>query len=132
MKKAGLLNKKALLVIISFIVSLGFMMAIYFTGGIWFETNDDVFISEMLSGKITGVPEFHCPYVGTMITYPITLLYRILPAVPWWGIFVFSILFLSVFLNLSSFVLAAKRVYEVFLFTVITFCIFIARIHNYG
>lgn len=132
MKKDSFANKIQFKIIFSVLVSAAFILLIYFTCGIWFETNDDVFIAEMLSGKLTGVPEYHCPYVSSIITIPISLLYRAFAGVPWWGIFLVSLLFISVFINVFCVVSKGKNLLQILLFTCIEMCIFIAGIHVFG
>lgn len=55
------------------------------TLGICFETNDDKFIAEILSGALTGEPESHAVYLNYLLSAPLALLYRITTAVPWYG-----------------------------------------------
>ena len=117
---------------LSLILTLTFMVLLYFTGGIWFDTNDDVFIEELLSGKITGTPEWRCRYVSALITWPITGLYKVLPNVPWWGILIFSVLFLSVFISLYCTVLLSDTLFKMCLFMASSFTVIIAGIHSFG
>lgn len=53
--------------------------------GICFETNDDKFITEILSGAVTGEPEAHVVYVNYLLSAPLALLYRLMGQVPWYG-----------------------------------------------
>lgn len=55
--------------------------------GIFFETNDDKFITEILSGAYTGTPNAHVGYVSYPLTLPISLLYRVTNKLPWYGLF---------------------------------------------
>ena len=132
MKKVSPANKIQFKILFSVLVSAAFILLIYFTCGIWFETNDDVFITEMLSGKLTGVPEYHCPYVSSIITIPISLLYRAFAGVPWWGIFLFTPLLLSIFINVFCLALKGKNLIQILIFTAIQFGIFIEGIHVFG
>lgn len=81
--------------ILSLSISLIFMLVVYYTCGIWFETNDDVFVSELLSGKLTGTPEPYCTFISLIVTYPVSLMYKLFPVVAWWGIFIFIVLLAS-------------------------------------
>ena len=117
MKKVSPANKIQFKILFSVIVSAAFILLTYFTCGIWFETNDDVFIAEMLSGKLTGVPEYHCPYVSSIITLPISLLYRAFAGVPWWGIFLFTLLLLSIFIIVFCLVSKGKNLIQILVFT---------------
>ena len=118
--------------VFSFLISVMFLLGIYRFCGIWFETNDDVAISELLSGKITGLPDYHCPYVKTFITWPISCLYRLTTKVPWWGILIFSVLFLGVFLNLYYTMKLANNFKELFLIVITEMAIFVGGIHCFG
>jgi len=55
--------------------------------GIFFETNDDKCITEILSGVLTGEPDGHAEYVNYCLALPVSLLYRITAKVPWYGLF---------------------------------------------
>ena len=132
MKKVSPANKIQFKILFSVLVSAAFILLTYFTCGIWFETNDDVFIAEMLSGKLTGVPEYHCPYVSSIITLPVSLLYRAFAGVPWWGILLFMLLLLCIFINVFCLALKGKNLIQILIFTAIQFCIFIAVIHVFG
>lgn len=88
--------------------SLLFFLAVYLTCGVWFETNDDVFISELLSGKITGAPEYHIPFVSIFLTAPISALYKNFANIPWWGIFVAAILLVSLAIITYSLISQSK------------------------
>lgn len=118
--------------LISSLISACFMASVYFLCGIWFETSDDVAISEMLSGKITGNSEFHCPYVRTFISWPISLLYRLSQNVPWWGILIFIILLLVVAVNLYYFLTFSKNIWEHILIATSVMTVFVAGIHVFG
>ena len=94
-------NRRAFVIsriIFSVVISILFIWAIYQTCGIWFETNDDVFISELLAGKLTGVSEYHCTFLNILVAYPISLLYGLNSSVPWWGLFLLTLLFSDIFL----------------------------------
>lgn len=64
------------------LVLLGFVM---YKTGCYFETNDDRYITSILSGVITGSPDAHAIYVNYLLTFPLSLLYRITIKVPWYG-----------------------------------------------
>ncbi len=126
------LHGKKFRLLISLVISACFMASVYFLCGIWFETSDDVAISELLSGKITGNSEFHCPYVRTFISWPISLLYRLSQSIPWWGIFIFIILFMVVAINLYYFLTFSKSIWEHILIATSVMTVFVAGIHVFG
>lgn len=55
--------------------------------GCFFETNDDRFITGLLSGNMGGVPDAHAVYVNFIISWPLSLLYRLAGNIPWYGLF---------------------------------------------
>lgn len=119
-------------IVFSLLISVGFLAAVYRFCGIWFEVNDDVSISELLSGKILGKPEYHCPYVRTMITGPVSLLYRIANKVPWWGILLFLLMAFVIFINIYYVVGFADNIVKVLLIGAFEMAIFVAGIHCFG
>ncbi len=52
-----------------------------------YSTNDDLFIKSIVSGEVTGKPEFRCIYLGILPGLMISRLYMLFPTVPWYGIF---------------------------------------------
>lgn len=71
-------------------VSLVMILFVCQKTGIYFETNDDRYITSILSGVITGSPDAHVIYVNYLLALPLSLLYRITTMVPWYGgLFVF-------------------------------------------
>lgn len=58
---------------------------VWYRTGIYFETNDDKCITEILCGRMTGSPDAHAVYVSYLLSLPLSLLYRAAPAVPWYG-----------------------------------------------
>lgn len=123
---------KKLIWLFSLLGAALFLALIYFTAGIWFETNDDVFISEMLAGRITGEPEFRSSFISTLITLPISGLYRAFPAVPWWGMVVFGMLFATAWLNLYFILKKASGWSELVIYAIGEMALLVAGIHCFG
>ncbi len=73
--------KKCLAIFVPFVL-IGFVL---YKTGCCFETNDDRYITSILSGVITGSPDAHAIYVNYLLTFPLSLLYRITAKVPWYG-----------------------------------------------
>lgn len=67
-------------------VSTALVAAVWLKTGIYFETNDDRLITEILSGVIGGEPAAQTVYVNGLLSVPLSLLYRITGNVPWYGI----------------------------------------------
>lgn len=76
-----------------------------------FYNNDDLYLQELVSGVMTGTPESHLNYIGYLTGLVLSNLYKILPAVPWYGLwlcvcFYGSILYTAV--RLSGFLESRK------------------------
>ena len=54
--------------------------------GFAFATNDDKTINNILSGTFTNNPSNQTIYVGQIICYPLMLLYKFLPGIPFYGL----------------------------------------------
>lgn len=119
-------------IIASFSISLFYLLSIYFTCGMWFETNDDVFIAELLSGKLTGAPEYHCTFVSPIVTYPLSFLYSLSANIPWWGILIWGILLFSLFISLFSIMFQSENITKFICGILMTLGISTACIHIFG
>lgn len=64
--------------------------------------NDDLQIRDILSGVLGGAPDLHTVYMRAPLSFILSLLYRILPAFPWFGAFLCAALFVSFFFLLRS------------------------------
>lgn len=53
--------------------------------GIFFETNDDKLITEILTGTLAGEPVVHTFYLNYLLSYSLSILYKISIHVPWYG-----------------------------------------------
>lgn len=80
--------------IISGIVSAAFLLILFLTTGIFFDTNDDKCIIEILSGVLTVKPDAHVVYCNYLLMLPLMLLYRITTHIPWFGGFLILLHFL--------------------------------------
>ena len=93
-KKVKELNK-VFSVLLSIAVPVIFVTAVIIRCGNTFESNDDLFISGILSGGLTGEVDFHTFFISNWITMPISLLYRMNASIPWWGLFLLAMIILS-------------------------------------
>lgn len=82
---------------------------IYRTVGIYFETNDDRMIAEILSGAMTGVPEAHTYYVGYLLGLLFFSLYRLTTDIPWYGGTLVLFQFICCFLIADAFLSRCKH-----------------------
>lgn len=83
--------KKKYLPFFSILPAFLWIVLIYYETGILFETNDDRYISEILSGALTGTPEAHTTYVNYLLCLPLAFLYRITENIAWYGILLVAI-----------------------------------------
>ncbi len=74
------------------------VLAVFFD--VWFTINDDVLIRDILSGAYTGTPNGHCVQMLYPLGLLISSLYRLAPALPWYGLFMGFCHMLCVFLIL--------------------------------
>lgn len=51
-----------------------------------YETNDDLFLRMIASGEMSGVPEAHLHFISYPAGLFLTLLYRLFPSLPWYGL----------------------------------------------
>ena len=104
--------------------------------GLWFETEDDAVIHNLLSGFITGKPEWHTLYNSPLLSVPMTWLYSIAPGVPWWGTFLLLCHGLSILIPLDAIIKKSKNLFNTltysigFVFCVISFWYVRSRIQH--
>ncbi len=66
-------------------IALGYVFCVYQKAGICFETNDDRFLAEILSGVLSAKPDAHAVFINYLLALPLSALYRLTAAVPWYG-----------------------------------------------
>lgn len=64
-------------------------------GGFVFIINDDKNINNILSGTFTNNPSNQTIYVGQIICYPLMLLYKLLPGIPFYGLLLILAMYIS-------------------------------------
>ncbi len=69
-------------------VSLSAFLLLTFLFPPVFALNDDVQLLEILSGVCSGTPDLHTVYMRAPLSFLLSMLYRILPDIPWFGIFI--------------------------------------------
>lgn len=71
-----------------------------------FETVDDLNFSLLLSGVgLTHTPTFLTWFTNVLITFPVMLLYRCVPDIPWYSVYLFSVLLASFTIFAAAFML---------------------------
>lgn len=79
-----------------FVAGLWLLLAVFFD--FYYDLNDDVAMKDILSGTYTGVPDGHNIQMLYPLGWCISVLYKMLPMLPWYGIFLCSCQFLAVWL----------------------------------
>ncbi len=97
------LSSKKIDALLALLSSTCFMILVYLRAGLAYELNDDVCINQILSGTITGEPDAHAIYVNYGLSKVLSWLYSITVNVPWYGIFLVSLLGISYSLIIYSF-----------------------------
>lgn len=69
----------------------------------YYEFNDDVLIKDILSGQYTGTPSGLNIQMLSPLGYLLSLPYRISRGIPWYGIFLSGVQYISVFFIIRSF-----------------------------
>ncbi len=95
-----------------------FFYLVWMRCGLWFETNDDLIINDLLRGAITGEPEYHTIYNSVILTAPLSLLYRIAPTIPWWGGFLLVCNGLSILIPIDAIVKRGKNFFSIIFGTI--------------
>lgn len=71
----------------SFLLIAALLGVIYIKCGVYFETNDDRFINEILTGASTGRPDGHAIYVNYLLGSFLAFLYSVAGNISWYGLF---------------------------------------------
>ena len=74
-------------IIVAFLIVLAVMVAAALMGDYYFDLNDDVLMKDILSGAFTGVPQGHNIQMLYPISAFISLFYRLIRGLDWYGIF---------------------------------------------
>ncbi|MCD7807187.1 MAG: hypothetical protein LUH19_07595 [Lachnospiraceae bacterium] len=68
--------------------------------GFWFASNDDYVMNAILSGAYLGRSDIHNVYMSPVLGVVFSALYRVIPAVPWYGLFLAGSQFAALWLCL--------------------------------
>lgn len=84
-------------------------------------TNDDLFLKTLASGEVTGIPAPWLWYIGYPAGFLIASLYRLCPALPWYGLFLCFAFGVTMAVVLFRLLKAAKTWHT----RLILFCLFV-------
>ena len=86
--------------ILALLVTLAGCILLSVIFDIFYDMNDDVMIKDILAGVYTGMPDGHNIQMLYPLAFCISVLYRLVPALPWFGLFLIGSIFLSFYLVL--------------------------------
>ena len=99
-----------LITVIAIAVTAFVFIPVFIKRDIIFALNDDVMIRDILNGSYTGEPSCMTVYMRAPLSFVLSLLYRIIPSVPWFGAFQCGCFIASFFLILRRiFSITASR-----------------------
>ena len=98
------MNKKQRKFDYSIIFFLLLPLLIFWLGNITviFYNNDDFYLNQIVSGEFTGTPQAHLLHIGYLTGLLLKGLYTVLPALPWYGLLLFSYGYVSIMLSVYS------------------------------
>ena len=112
--------------VLNLLLAGAIFVLVYYKSGIWFETNDDIFIYSLLSGDASGICEAHTIYNNILFSLPISLLYRIFPQVSWYGYIILGFHLASFIVTEELFTSRCKNYIEYYICIVTTLFFFIS------
>ena len=83
-----------------FVIGLWMFLAVFFD--FYYDLNDDTAMKDILSGTYTGVPDGHSIQMLYPLGFCISILYKMMPVIPWYGIFLCGCQFLAVWICFCS------------------------------
>lgn len=83
-----------------FVVGLWMFLSVFFD--FYYDLNDDTAMKDILSGTYTGVPDGHNIQMLYPLGWCISMLYKMLPRLPWYGVFLCGCQFFSVWIALCT------------------------------
>lgn len=87
--------------ILAFLFTLGMVVFAGLRFDYYFDLNDDLLMKNIVSGAYTGTPDAHNVFMLWPIGIFISLLYKIVGGVPWYGLFMTACYYVCVFLILK-------------------------------
>lgn len=124
--------KKIFIHIFSFMVPTALIMAVLCTLDIFFEINDDRYITEILSGVITLKPDAHTVYINYLLSLVLACLYSITKAIPWYGGLLILIYWFSYVAIFEATLSCAKKIKDAVVFTILIVVFFVMHLHLIG
>ena len=118
--------------ILSFTVPAFFLFFIWYKVGIFYSTNDDRCITEMLAGLVTSHNESHLVYINYLLGLPLAFLYKLTPSIPWFGAFLIGLYYFSYVFILKGFYSRSKNIVEDIISTGVISCVALSSFYLVG
>lgn len=90
-------EEKFLIKIVEAAAIVGIMVLLSLLFDYRYAMNDDVFIASIISGKYTGIPDNHNIQIIVLLNTLFSGLYQLNNAIPWFGLFLVTVQFLSLY-----------------------------------
>lgn len=117
---------------LSFFVPAFLIFIVWYKMGIYYSTNDDRCLTEMLAGLVTLENESHLIYINYLLAAPLSLLYKITTSIPWFGICLILLYYLSYVFIFKAVYSRTKNILQDFIMTIVISCFFLAHIYLLG
>lgn len=118
--------------VLAAIIGIASVVTVYLLTGIFFETNDDRIISEILSGSFTGQAESRVVYVNFLLSVVLKGLYQVSVEVPWYGLYLVLQHILCLTMVLYSVYELCDSKKKLLVGSVLTLSVFLSHIYLVG
>lgn len=117
------MNKKVFAALASALVVFLLFCLFHYLSPFVYQTNDDLFLRMIVSGEMSGEPESRLYYISYPAGLLISALYKLLPVVPWYGLFLCVMFGLAMTVILYLFLQSGKNLPQRLLI-IFLFCLF--------
>lgn len=112
--------------IISLLIVAGMFVLFRLLTGFIYLTNDDMYLQAIVSGELSGTPDAHMIYSNYILGLILSFLYRIIPTIPWYGIYLVSVCFVCAWIILYRCLAGCRKICTKaavsVLFSALSFC----------
>ena len=105
-------NISRIIDIIFYVAITAVFIVILFYGKPVYAINDDLGLYNVLSGAFTGKADAHISFMEYPLSWGLAMLYQVWEAVPWYGIFLESVLLVCVILGYHRCTILLRKTYE--------------------
>lgn len=112
--------------IISLLIAAGMFVLFRLLTDFIYLTNDDMYLQAIVSGELSGTPDAHMIYSNYILGLILSLLYRLIPSIPWYGIYLVGVCFVCAWIILYRCLSGCRKISAKaavgMLFFVLSFC----------